>query len=101
MAPPLLRFLRGPADAEMCGWSGDWPPPEELLYVVGKQSGLTSWTERYIIEEKIDDPGVVVASFHIYAYKRSEFSKLPPEIDSFDHVVRAARYEFVQELSTL
>lgn len=69
---PVLRFKGGPADAALAGLRDLWPPPEELLYAVGKMFGMSSWTTRSLVEENVGWQALHTAC-NVFAYHRETF----------------------------
>lgn len=99
MAEPMLRFAGGPADKLVVAWSGPWPPPDEMLFTVGKQTGGAAFSQRSILEEKGIDVAELLTVLDVFAYRRVSFSRLPAEVDELPHVARCADFEFAEQWS--
>lgn len=93
MPTSLLRFTTAGATDHETGWTGPWPPPEEMILFVGKQSGIV----RVMEPEQLQSPDVQAAaaypSIDVRTYRRIEYSRLPDEAANSPHIMRGAVYE--------
>lgn len=93
---PLLRFKGGVADGSLAGWTDPdvWPPPDEMLFAVGKVFGMSSWTTAKLVEENVGWQALHSAC-NVFLYHRETFWTVGGEHRSNE---AGAAYEFGRQV---
>lgn len=75
--------------AMLAGWEGEWPPPERVMVVVGKQTGIVMILDPDFSEVPRDE---MESACDLTIYRRESASQLPDDLDH-SHVARGALYK--------
>lgn len=95
-ATGVVRLIRPGSESEILdefGWSGDWPPPERLLVVVGNATGMVKVGPEELLEDA-DRIAEIRGVASVHWYMRRNASSLPESAAQLmeHHVIKGAEY---------
>jgi len=90
----LFRTASGVSVGQRCvGWTGEWPPPEEMWIATGEVTGMTQVFDPTEINrnvlELVQEPD---SSIVVERFKRHRASELPDSVREDSHAFRGAEY---------
>lgn len=88
----FLDFRGGPADGSRVGWTGPWPPPEQMTHVQGPITGNGVFTAPVSSWSPATRDAIGEGNFVLTSYRREDCSNLSDEVIAMGNIARGAFY---------